>query len=675
MNTSSFSENPTKILELMLISREIDLLEESELYPRRVPYQFSAKGHELSQVLLGSHLNHPRDGICTYYRGRALSLCLGVSVEQLFKASLAKQDSFSAGRDIGVIANRRSTGGATILPAAGDVGAQYTPACGWGESIKYYENVIGDPSYKNAISVAHGGDGSVASNGFWAALNIATTRSLPMIFFIEDNGFAISVPSDRQVPGGNIAKNLSSYGNLELIDADGTEFQQAAPAIEKAVAYARNQRRPVLIRLSVCRLSGHSGQDSQSYKSEQTKIEEKLKDPIVKMKNYLGLSDLDFEALREKVRQKVIDGLALANSSSEPVADTLSQHLFAENSTTDSAASKHSIETVANSSNRRVNMVDAIRETLAIEMETNSRMLLLGEDIGTKGGVHTATMGLREAFGNQRVIDTSLSEEGIIGTSVGLALSGLRPVPEIQFRKYADAATEQLVNCGTIRWRTNGSFSAPLVVRMPIGVSRKVGDPWHSVSGESIWAHQVGWQIAIPSNVADATGLLRTALRGGNPVFFFEHRALLDAESARGEYPGDSYTLPFGKGKIVNKGSKATIVAWGMMVERCVEAIARGKFDIELIDLRTIQPWDKELVFESLQETGRLLLVHEDNMTSGFGAEIAACVVQEAFYLLDAPVMRLAVEDTPIPYNQVLTSVAVPGVDSIVEKIELLLSM
>ncbi|MCL4141948.1 UNVERIFIED_CONTAM: hypothetical protein GTU68_042500, partial [Idotea baltica] len=272
-------------------------------------------------------------------------------------------------------------------------------------------------------------------------------------------------------------------------------------------------------------------------------------------------------------------------------------------------------------------------------------------------------------FGARRVVDTSLSEEGIVGTSVGLALAGLNPVAEIQFRKYADAATEQLVNCGSIRWRTNGRFVAPVIVRMPVGVSRKVGDPWHSVSGESIWAHHIGWHIVMPSTTNDAVGLLRTAFRSGNPVMFLEHRALLDAEFARGVYPGDEHQLPFGQANLVREGAKATIVSWGLMLERSLAAINETSADVELIDLRTIQPWDSETVIKSVNKTGRLLIVHEDSISAGFGAEIAAVVANRALFSLDAPIERLAVNDLPIPYNPVLTNEVVPNVERIAARI------
>jgi len=297
-------------------------------------------------------------------------------------------------------------------------------------------------------------------------------------------------------------------------------------------------------------------------------------------------------------------------------------------------------------------------------------VLVFGEDVGPKGGVHAVTMGLQEKFGRERVFDTSLSEEGIIGRAVGMALCGLVPVPEIQFRKYAEPATEQLTDCGSMRWRTNNRFAAPVVVRLPGGFF-KCGDPWHSQTNEVQFVHSPGWMVAVPSNAEDATGLLRAALRGNDPVIFFEHRAMLDAPSARRPYPGDDFVLPFGKARMVRSGHDITLVTWGAMVERCEEA-AEG-LPAEIIDLRTLMPWDREVVLASVKRTRRCLIVHEDLISAGFGAEIAAVVAQEAFFDLDAPVSRLAMPDIPSPHNPVLMEAALPSVAGIRTRMEELL--
>jgi 2-oxoisovalerate dehydrogenase E1 component len=272
---------------------------------------------------------------------------------------------------------------------------------------------------------------------------------------------------------------------------------------------------------------------------------------------------------------------------------------------------------------------------------------------------------LQDAFGERRVFDTSLSEEGIIGRAVGMALAGLMPVPEIQFRKYADPATEQLNNCGTMRWRTNNRWAAPIVVRMPGGYAPKCGDPWHSVCGEVFWAHATGWQVAVPSNAEDAVGLLRAALRGNEPTIFFEHRALLDGAWARRPYPGDSFALPFGHARVIRTGEKLTVVTWGAMVERCDAAAEQSGLGVEVLDLRTISPWDRGAVLASVRKTRRCLIVHEDTLTAGFGAEVSAVVAEEAFLSLDAPIQRMAIPDIPTPYNVALMNAILPQVDDI----------
>jgi 2-oxoisovalerate dehydrogenase E1 component len=319
-------------------------------------------------------------------------------------------------------------------------------------------------------------------------------------------------------------------------------------------------------------------------------------------------------------------------------------------------------------------MLTAIRRTLEVELAANPRLLVFGEDVGPKGGVHGATLGLQEKFGVGRVFDTSLSEEGIIGRAVGMALAGLLPVAEIQFRKYADPATEQLNDCGTLRWRTRNRFAAPIVVRMPGGFF-KCGDPWHSQTNEVAFVHSVGWQVAMPSNAEDAVGLLRAAMRGNDPVIFFEHRAMLDGAWARRPYPGDDFIVPFGQARTVRPGSELTVVTWGAMVERCEQAAALSHVDAEVLDLRTLSPWDREAVRASVEKTHRCLIVHEDNLSAGFGAEIAAMLAQECFFSLEAPIERLAMPDIPSPHAPVLLEAAVPDAARISAAIQRIASL
>jgi 2-oxoisovalerate dehydrogenase E1 component len=670
-----------KIAELLLVSREMDNIEETGLVPqKKVLYQFSARGHEMSQIILGSLLTHPHDGVGAYYRSRPLMLSLGLDFEDALAAPMAKSGSYSNGKDIGVVCNMPSRGGATVLPMAGDVGAQYTPAAGWAQAIEYRRKVLKEKKYNNAIAVVLGGEGSVATNGFWSSLTMAATLNLPMLFYIEDNQYAISVTGDKQTPGGNIAENLRSFKNLYVIEGDGTDPAEASAKLKEAVEYVRSRNGAALIRLTMPRLSGHSGQDTQAYKPPQLIETEKAGDPLIKLRKYLipeYLTENEWKELVKKVGTEVKKAVEGALNRPEPESAT--RYLFAEKKTDGSpdlqimgglAAEGYPFSETTETADpepQRINMLTAIRRTLEAELSQNPRVLVFGEDVGPKGGVHAATMGLQEKFGEERVFDTSLSEEGIIGRSVGMALAGLMPVAEIQFRKYADPATEQLDNCGTIRWRTHNRFAAPVVVRMPGGFA-KCGDPWHSECNEVMWAHGYGWQVAFPSNAEDAVGLLRTAIRSNNPTIFFEHRHLLDAVWARRPYPGDSFAIPFGKAKKIHEGGELTVIAWGAMVERCELAAKEANVAAEIIDLRTVSPWDKDAVLASVEKTRRCLIVHEDNMTAGFGAEIAAVVAKDAFFNLDAPVERLATLDVPLPYNIPMMNSVLPGVEKIADK-------
>ncbi|MGN6592044.1 MAG: alpha-ketoacid dehydrogenase subunit alpha/beta [Terriglobales bacterium] len=656
-----------RIARTALLSRALDHLEETQLYPaKKVLYQFSARGHELPQIVLGSLLIGPHDAASGYYRSRPLLLTLGLTAEESLAAGMAKAGGISDGRDIGAVYNLprpANQPGATVLPMAGGVGTQFTTTAGWARAIRYHRDELGDASYRGALAVALGGEASVASNGFWSALTIATTERLPMLFLIEDNGFGISVPGLRQTPGGNIAQTLASFRNLRVWDGDGTDPAEVVRCITGAVAAARAERSPALVHLTVPRLSGHSGQDSQAYKSPQLLAAERAHDPLPRLRNYLVpalLSEAEWAEMEQSVEAEVTAGLAAAEARPEPDPRRLLEDMWAP----PRAVAASAPETAG----ARLNMVAAIRRTLEAELRQNRRLLVFGEDVGPKGGVHTATQGLQAEFGPRRVFDTSLSEEGIIGSAVGMALAGLRPVAEIQFRKYADPASEQLHDCGTLRWRTRNRFSAPVVVRMPGGFF-KCGDPWHSHSGEVEFVHAFGWQVLFPSNAADAVGLLRSALRSDNPSIFFEHRNLLDSASARRPYPGDDYQLPLGQAACLQTGTELTIVTWGAMVERCLTAAADFPGQVEILDLRTLMPWDREAVLTSVGKTTRCLIVHEDTLTAGFGAEIAAVLAQEAFYSLDAPVERLAVPDVPLPYNAQLMESLLPRPETIREAI------
>lgn len=664
-----------RVLATTFASRALDRLEETRLVPeRKVLYQFSARGHDVTQALLGLQLTGLRDAVVPYYRSRPLALALGLPLEQALASTMMRAEGMSAGRDIGVVINMPNRSGPCLLPACGGVGAQYTPATGWAQALAYRARVLGDESAAGCIAVAHGGDASTATNGFWASLNVATTERLPLLYFIEDNGYGISVPVSRQTPGGDVAANLASFHSLRVMSGDGAEPEAAAALIAEAVAAVRAGEGPVFLRLIVPRLSGHSGQDTQAYKSAEEIAAEQARDPLLALRRRLVpglLTESEWSELETAAGQSVEAALARIESRPASFPAPVTAHAFTERRADGSIDLQaqgglrgEGIEPPAGTGvpqpdGPRINMVTAIRRTLEHELAVNPRMLVFGEDVGRKGGVHAATLGLQERFGEQRVFDTSLSEEGIIGRAVGMALAGLLPVPEIQFRKYAEPAAEQLHDCGTMRWRTANRFAAPIVVRMPGGFF-KCGDPWHSQCNEVEFLHAIGWRLAMPSNAEDAVGLLRTALRGNDPVIFFEHRSLIDGAAARRPYPGDDFTLPFGAARTVRAGSELTVVSWGAMVERCEQAAGECGVDVELLDLRTLSPWDRETVTASVARTHRCLIVHEDNLTAGFGAEIAATLAQHCFFSLDAPIERLAMPDVPSPHNPELQDAVVP---------------
>ena len=667
--------NWREVARLVLTSREMDRLEEQELVPaKKVLYQFSARGHDMAQVLLGLQLKDG-DAVCGYYRSRPLLLALDVPLADALGSGMGLAGGYSDGRDIGVVFNYPNPGGAHALPMSGGVGAQYTPAVGWAQAIDYKTKVLkGGPA--DAIAVVLGGDASCATGGFWSALTIATTQQLPLLIYVEDNGYGISVPSEYQTPGKDIAANLASFSGLTILNGDGTTPEEAGRLVKEAVNHVRTKRAPVLLRLTVPRLEGHSFQDTQGYKSEAEIAAEWSRDPLPRLKSHCSdfqIGDEEWERLESEIAWQVGAARAEAEARGVSSPEVVTDHVFFDGEMQkvggqwNAGYKAPSSTDEARPEGQRINMVTAIRRVLDQELTSNPRVCVFGEDVGPKGGVHAVTLGLQEKFGHDRVFDTSLNEEGIVGRAVGMALAGLMPVPEIQFRKYAEPATEQINDCGTMRWRTHNRFAAPMVLRVPGGFF-KCGDPWHSQTNEVQFVHNPGWKVAVPSNAEDAVGLLRGSLRGNDPVLFFEHRAMLDDSWARRPWPGDDYVLPFGRAKKTREGDQITIVTWGAMVPRC-EAAAEG-IGADVIDLRTLMPWDSEMVLESVRRTRRCLIVHEDLRTGGFGAEIAAVVADEAFLDLDAPIARVTMPDIPSPHHPRLLEWAVPSAERIRAEID-----
>ena len=664
-----------EVARLVLTSREMDRIEEEELVPaRKVLYQFSARGHDMAQVLLGLQLKDG-DGAFGYYRSRPLLLALGVPLVDALGSGMGLAGGYSDGRDIGVVFNYPNPGGAHALPMCGGVGTQYTPAAGWAQAIAYKQKLLGEGP-ADAISLVLGGDASCATGGFWSAITIATTQQLPMLFYVEDNGYGISVPSEYQTPGGDIARNLANFSGLTIFSGDGTQPLEAARLTAEAMDHVRRKRTPALLHLTVPRLEGHSYQDTQTYKSHAEMEAERARDPLPRLKEHcarLQIGDDAWADLEREAAWQVQAGVAEAEARGISPPEKVTTNVFYEGALQEVGGLWNSgyipppASSEPNPVGQRINMVTAIRRVLDQELEANPRLLLFGEDVGPKGGVHAVTLGLQDKFGLERVFDTSLNEEGIVGRAVGMALAGLMPVPEIQFRKYAEPASEQIHDAGTMRWRTNNRFACPMVLRVPGGFF-KCGDPWHSMTNEVEFVHNPGWKVAVPSNAEDAAGLLRGSLRGNDPVLFFEHRAMLDDSWARRPWPGDNYVLPFGKAKKTREGERITIVTWGAMVPRC--ETAAENYSADIIDLRTLLPWDKETVLESVRKTRRCLIVHEDLRTGGFGAEIAAVVADEAFLDLDAPVARVTMPDIPSPHHPKLMEWALPSPERIRAAIE-----
>ncbi|MBL8097104.1 MAG: hypothetical protein JNL73_23200 [Anaerolineales bacterium] len=661
------------VARIALLSRALDAFELETMLPLgQAKYQFSAGGHELGQAILSQWLDHAFDAGNVYYRCRPFLLGSGLTPVEALLATLGKPGSPTDGRDLSAVYNLPRRGRAVVLPNAADIGAQFCVAAGWAQAIRYRAEQLGEHDKADSVAVVYGGDGSVASAGFWAMLNLVTTLRLPVLIVIEDNGYAISTRGWRQTPGGDIAANLATFANLSIWDGDGTEPATVAPLLYAALAHVRSGAGPALAHLTVPRLCAHSGVDTAAYKTDEEKAAERLRDPLPKLQRYCidrVMSADDWEALAVEVEAEVRAAYAEALARPAATPAYALRYAFAEPEALQQQGGlrPEGVSLPAGSATptatepRRITMVEAIRRTLDIELHVNPRLLVFGEDIAIKGGVHSVTAGLHADHGEARVFDTSLNEEAIIGRAVGLALAGLLPAPEIQYRKYMDACYESLNNVGALRWRSANRFAAPMVVRTSGGY-RKVGDPWHSVTSETTFAHMTGWRVAVPSNVADAVGLLRGALRANDPTIFFEHRFCYDSPWSRGPYPGDDFVLPYGVARRVRAGERLTVVAWGAMVELCDQAVqALGLSEaIDLLDLRTLVPLDVDAILESVRRTGRCLIVHEDAEFAGFGAEIAALVADRAFFDLDAPIRRLAAPRVPVPFDPAQMTAVVP---------------
>ncbi|WP_426572660.1 alpha-ketoacid dehydrogenase subunit alpha/beta [Aquihabitans sp. McL0605] len=675
-------------LRLAYVSRAIDDRQIAMQKQSRVYFQISGAGHEAIGLALARHLRPGFDWFFPYYRDQALVLGLGVTpTEVLLQAVGSADDPSSGGRQM---PSHWGHAAHNIVTQSSPTGSQCIPAVGCAEAGRY---LVRRPHLTTDLgaSAAHGdeltyvslGEGACSEGEFWESLNTACNLHLPVLYVVPDNGFAISVPASDQHPAP-VHELVRGFRGLEVHHLDGTDYFGVRDAAESIVAHIRAGVGPALVHADVVRPYSHSAADTQSkYRSLEELTEEAAHDPLDRFAHDLVeggvLTEAEVADLRAEAREEVADAAAAALAGRRPdPASILDQvvalPVLADPGPPPAAADGEPADAVP--------LGEAIKRTLHEVMEADERIRVFGEDVADareqvlagvegKGGVFGTTHGLQRAFGQARCYNTPLSEANIIGRAVGQALRGLRPAPEIQFFDYIWPAMTQLRSeAATVRWRSNGAFTCPMVVRVPIGGYLTGGSIWHSQCGESIFAHIPGLSIAMPSRARDAAGLLRYAFRCDDPVLFLEHKHLLRQPSTVDPFPPADWVLPFGVGEVRRPGDDVTVVTWGATVAKAIEAAEqvaeRDGIEAEVIDLRTILPWDQELVAESAARTGRVLVVHEDTLTGGFGGEIAAWVAEHCFADLDAPVRRIGATDTPVAYEPTLEDAILPQVVDLV---------
>ncbi len=632
--------------------KHINLVKQGKSY-----FHIGVSGHECVQTAVAATLEKKKDWGWPYYRDMAFVYGMGFSTRDYFLLAFGKaEDPATGGRQM---PGHYGHPDYNLPTQSSSTGTQYLNAVGTALAAK--KSGVLDISYVAS------GEGTTSQGEFYEAVNWATREKLPVLFVVQDNGYAISVPKTEQSMGSGVVHSFCCYANLLMKEFDGTDYFESLRASREAAEYIKSGKGPALLHAVVERLVPHSSSDDQKkYRAENELAEAKTtRDPIIKLKNYLitnGIATVqEIEALEMSIKSEIEEAIEWALNRPDPLAADSTKHVFAPLETRNLPYS-NSEPTNGNP----IVLVDAINHALHEEMKRDEKIIVFGEDIADpKGGVFTATRGLTNAFGTERVFNSPLAEASIIGVALGLAVRGYKPVVEIQFGDYIWPAFQQLKNeLATMRYRSDGNFSSPVVVRVAVG-GYIHGGLCHSQNIESIFSHIPGLLIAYPSTASDAKGLLKTACRLQDPVLFLEHKGMYRLPYARTPEPDENYLLPFGKGKIAREGTDATVITYGMPVKDSINAAKKiekesGK-SIEIIDLRTIIPWDKELVLQSVRKTGRAIVIHEDTMTSGFGAEIAATVSLEAFSSLDAPVMRIAAKDSHIPYAPVYEDDVLPN--------------
>jgi 2-oxoisovalerate dehydrogenase E1 component len=679
-----------QIYRWMVLSRRVDDKEIQLKNQSRAFFQISGAGHEAIQIAAARELRAGYDWFYPYYRDRALCLVLGVTAEEMLLASVgSKDDPASRGRQM---PSHWGSPELHIVSGSSPTGTQLLQAVGCADATVIYERV---PNIDNREALVHSdevtftsvGDGSTGEGEFWESINTASGRALPIVFLVEDNGYAISTPSEVHTPGGDVSRLVENHPNLKVWRVDGTNVIESCQVMREAVAYARARKGPALVHARVIRPYSHSlSDDERLYKTAAERASEAERDPIVVLTHYLKgqhlVDDPELEAIRADVEREVNEAADRALKAPRPHPNTATQWLYSPNLDPTSSA----FEGPLAADGKSETMVGTINQTLKDEMTRNPRIVIFGQDVSDcsrvenlnevsgKGGVFKVTHGLQRLCGSDRVFNSPLAEANIVGRGIGMATRGLKPVVEIQFFDYIWPAMMQIRDEMTmLRYRSGNSFSCPMVIRVPIGGYLRGGGPYHSQSGESIFAHCPGLRIAFPSDAVDAAGLLRTAIRCDDPVLFLEHKHLYRQPYNKGVYPGPDYMLPFAKAALRREGADLVIVTWGALVHRTLlaanQAEKRG-IHVAVLDLRTIAPYDWPAISAQVKRTSRVIVAHEDQLTCGFGAEIAARVASELFDYLDAPIVRVGAKDVPVAYAPELEEAILPQTDDLLQAIE-----
>jgi 2-oxoisovalerate dehydrogenase E1 component len=674
-----------KAFRLMYTSRRIDDREIILKRQSRIFFQISGAGHEAIQVAVGLATKPGYDWYFPYYRDRALALTLGVTPLTVLLGSVgAASDPSSGGRQM---PSHWSDPALNIVSPSSATGTQYTPAVGCAEALNRLH-----PG-EDRLVVTSSGEGATSEGEFWESVNQACLYRVPVLFLIQDNGWAISVPVESQTPGGSISKLLSGFPDLLVIEVDGTDLISSYKAAKAAAAWCREGHGPALIHAHCVRPYSHAlSDDERFYKTKHERDEEAQRDPLVTFPKFLVeegiLSQDELSAIMQEIEADIKAQAETALNADPPAQNTVLRHLYSE--TVDPTSSEFDV--AARPEGEPKLMSDLINATLREEMRRDDRVVVFGEDVADcsregnlsevkgKGGVFKLTSGLQTEFGSKRCFNSPIAEASIVGRAVGMALTGLKPVAEIQFFDYIWPAMMQIRDeLATLRWRSNGRFAAPVVIRVPIGGYLEGGAIYHSQCGEVTFTHIPGLRVVFPSNAEDACGLLRTAIRGDDPVLFLEHKKLYREMYNRAPHPGADFTIPFGKAKVVKAGESLTIVTYGALVQKSLLAaqdVEKRNPDasIEIIDLRTLSPYDWEAIRTSIEKTSRVIIAHEDTLSFGYGAEIAARIADELFGHLDAPVKRVAAMDTWVGYHPQLEAKILPQTEDLVRTIDQLLA-